>query len=147
MFERWHEGIDNYNAKPKRERHKMIEIESDPKIEKAIEHYLKSYHYQHNAYSVNEEGIFEVRGEDPNCDFGGPHHQPLLFVAQGKFIDILTRAVKTNNWMTCGSGGTITKLKIDKVGTGGFVRNEKEIKKIKQEISDLQKKLAELEKP
>lgn len=80
-----------------------------------VNRYLESYDYRNNRYSMNELGLWEVRGEDPNCDFGGHHHQPYICTYNGKFIDALKEAVKHGSWMTWGAGGSIKKIEPIKV--------------------------------
>lgn len=36
-----------------------------------IAKYKDSYNYKENPYPDTQVGVWEVRGEDPNCDFGG----------------------------------------------------------------------------
>ncbi|MFC1723963.1 hypothetical protein ACFL0V_07545, partial [Nanoarchaeota archaeon] len=45
-----------------------------------------------------EEGIWDVYGEDPNCDMGGSHVMPHLGRYAGKFGDVLAIAVQHPKW-------------------------------------------------
>lgn len=58
-------------------------------------------------YSLDADGVWEIRGEDPNCDFGGYHHQPYLTDAKGKLTDVIDYAVELDGFWGWGSGGTI----------------------------------------
>ena len=60
-----------------------------------------------DAEKNNTYGIYKIFGEDPNCDFGGTHHQPYLGKLKGYYNDVLNRAKKMNRWSTWGGGGYI----------------------------------------
>ena len=66
-------------------------------------------------YKLDEVGIWEVYGEDPNCDLGGHHHTPKLGIFSGKLSDVLEIAVNLSNFYTWGSGGEIRKIQIQLV--------------------------------
>lgn len=66
-------------------------------------------------HSLNETGTWRIRGEDPNCDFGGSHYQPDLGTVEGRLEDVIRYAVSKPNFFTWGSGGDITKVEIKKV--------------------------------
>jgi len=68
-----------------------------------------------NTHSIDEHGVWMVRGEDPNCDYSGMHHNPYLFTARGRLVDVIKAAVKDKCFFTWGSGGEITKLEIREV--------------------------------
>jgi hypothetical protein len=72
-------------------------------------------------HNLNDEGIWEVFGEDPNCDFGGPHHSPHLITVRGKLNEVIDVAVDLPNFWTWGGGGNI-KLVI--VHTMESLRNQ-----------------------
>lgn len=61
------------------------------------------------AHSLDEYGVWEVRGEDPNCDMGGHHHEPLLGLFEGKLEDVIAHATSLPNWFQWGAGGSIKK--------------------------------------
>lgn len=63
--------------------------------------------YLLKQYQLCEYGIWEVRGEDPNPDLGGPHHQPFLGLYEGKLEDVVRYAVMLNGFWAWGSGGSI----------------------------------------
>ena len=66
-------------------------------------------------HSLNEEGTWRIRGEDPNCDFGGSHYKPELGTVEGRLEDVIRYAVAQPDFFTWGSGGDITKVSIKKV--------------------------------
>lgn len=56
-------------------------------------------------YSLDKDGIWEVYGEDPNCDLGGTHHQPKLGTFKGKLNDVIDVAVDLPGFWQWGAGG------------------------------------------
>lgn len=79
----------------------------------------------------NDYGIWEVKGEDPNCDFGGYHHQPHLGFFEGTFKDVCKHALTLTGFFQWGSGGDVVKAPADiksatTIGNGGKQRHRKE---------------------
>lgn len=66
-------------------------------------------------HSLDEYGIWEILGEDPNCDFGGPHYNPKLGFLEGRLDDILKKAVGMKGFWSWGGGGEIRKISIEKI--------------------------------
>ena len=66
-------------------------------------------------YKLDEEGTWEIYGEDPNCDFGGSHHTPHLGTFQGKLSSVLEIAVNLSDFYFWGGGGEIRKIQIQTV--------------------------------
>ena len=66
-------------------------------------------------HSLDEEGTWRIRGEDPNCDMGGHHYQPELGTVEGKLCDVVEHAVNLGGFYTWGGGGDITKVSIRRV--------------------------------
>jgi len=56
-----------------------------------------------------------VYGEDPNCDFGGSHVQPILGYMRGTFDAVAREALKHSNFVTWGSGGKLVAIEIKKI--------------------------------
>jgi hypothetical protein len=63
-------------------------------------------------YSWTTYGIWNIRGEDPNCDLGGAHYQPDLGTVKGTLGDAVRYAVGLSDFYTWGRGGDITKVEI-----------------------------------
>lgn len=63
-------------------------------------------------HSLDETGLWQIKGEDPNCDMGGHHYQPDLGVVSGKLSDVINYAVRQNRFYTWGAGGDIIKLSV-----------------------------------
>lgn len=74
--------------------------------------FTKTYSYRDliKNHTLEEEGIWQIFGEDPNCDMGGPHIQPSLGFVEGKLSDVIEYAVELPNFWQWGSGGDIKKI-------------------------------------
>ena len=66
-------------------------------------------------HQLSEHGIWEVRGEDPNCDFGGHHHEPKLGKVEGKLEDVIRWAVAQSGFWQWGAGGSIKRADNEKI--------------------------------
>lgn len=75
--------------------------------------YIASYHGKMllSRHSLDDEGLWEVCGEDPNCDMGGYHHEPFIGIFEGKLRDVIKEAVMKPGFFQWGSGGRITAYK------------------------------------
>jgi hypothetical protein len=71
--------------------------------------YLSTYNGNKlkSQHSLDEYGIWEVYGEDPNCDLGGHHHNPFLGVFEGTLEEVLYEAVELSGFWQWGYGGEI----------------------------------------
>lgn len=58
-------------------------------------------------HALTEHNVWEVRGEDPNCDFGGHHHEPFIANVEGTLENVIKWAVVQPNFWTWGGGGSI----------------------------------------
>lgn len=63
-------------------------------------------------HSLDECGIWEVRGEDENCGMAGAHYTPLLGYFEGKLSDVIEHAVGLNRFWQWGGGGEINHVEI-----------------------------------
>ena len=91
-------------------------------------------------HSLDEDGVWEIRGEDPNCDWGGFHHEPKLGFVSGKLRDVIKEAVKMPQFWSWGAGGTIKKI------TPKLVHNLSEVKKLVDKKKKLEDELKEINK-
>lgn len=87
-------------------------------LEKAIkqkptnyEKFTNTYSYKQlmKNHSLSEYGIWEILGEDPNCDMGGSHHQPSLEIVEGTLEKAIIYGVELSGFWQWGSGGNIVK--------------------------------------
>jgi len=72
-------------------------------------------------HDLKETGLWKILGEDPNCDFGGSHHQPDLGIVEGNLKDVIEYAVALRNFWTWGGGGDIRKISTPKKITSDSV--------------------------
>ena len=66
-------------------------------------------------YPPAEQGIWQIFGEDPNCDFGGPHVEPMLGTVQGDYASAVEYALGLRNFFTWGAGGRVERVQALKV--------------------------------
>lgn len=59
--------------------------------------------------------VWDIFGEDPNCDLGGPHHEPHLDTVEGTYEQALAYGKKLPGWNTWGAGGRVSPAKIPNV--------------------------------
>jgi len=60
-------------------------------------------------HNLNEYASWHIKGEDPNCDWGGPHIQPDLGYFLGTLEDCIKYAIDLPSFWSWGGGGNITK--------------------------------------
>lgn len=78
---------------------------SENTIEKRVKDYLERN--PECESELEKSGTWNVYGADPNCDFGGTHHNPFLGKFKGKYSDVLRHAVTLRDWSSWGAGGSI----------------------------------------
>lgn len=96
------------------EHKKKLEIElSRLHEDDKVNDFLQKYNGQLllKKHTLDEEGLWQVTGEDPNCDMGGYHHEPHLGYFKGKLENVLKHAVHISGFWAWGGGGNIIKLK------------------------------------
>jgi len=92
----------------------------------------------------NKYGIWEIYGEDPNCDLGGSHINPFLGTAEGSHDTILAYAKTLPRWDSWGGGGYIQLRTENKVILNEETNNI--ISHIDSEILKTSLKLKQLQK-
>jgi len=109
--------------------------------------YMKTYSAKMllEKHSLEETNTWEVRGEDPNCDFGGPHHQPLLGIFEGVLYDVIEHAVELPGFWQWGAGGDIKARRVTKVVKINPQTRAKR-QEIRNRIQALESELASLKK-
>lgn len=93
-------------------------------------------------YSLDTEGDWHVKGEDPNCDFGGHHYQPDLGVYKGKLEDVVRYCVELSNFWTWGGGGDFELIAIKKIDRS----SPEKLNALKLEKERLTKRLEDIDK-
>ena len=66
-------------------------------------------------HALEDVGVWQVYGEDPNCDLGGSHHQPLLGTFSGKLKNIVAKGVTMQRFWTWGAGGDFKLITIEEI--------------------------------
>lgn len=95
-----------------------------------------------------QEGIWCIRGEDPNCDFGGNHRKPILGYAEGKYEIVWLYAQSLPQWCTWGDGGSLELIEIKKINKEKLEKLhdlETQKKYYETEIENLKERIKELE--
>jgi hypothetical protein len=83
--------------------------EKEEKEEKEFRRLQNTYWYTSvNKHPLNTYGVWLVRGEDPNCDMGGPHYMPTLGYFEGTLEQVLRKAVMLPKFWQWGGGGDAT---------------------------------------
>ena len=82
-------------------------------------------------HSPDDYGVWQVKGEDPNCDMGGFHSQPSLGYFEGTFKDVCEHALTLHEFFQWGGGGDVIKASDDiksatPIGNGGSQRHREE---------------------
>ena len=97
--------------------------------------------------SLGTTGVWEIYGEDPNCDMGGSHHTPLLEVVSGRLEDVIEYGVNLPKFWQWGEGGHFKKRDLTvRVIPQGYTHADGERQKKLDEIEDLQAKIERLKK-
>lgn len=102
------EQIANLEKEKRKLRYEEHRIHTDDKVNEFLHRYSGVQLLK--KHKLDEYGIWEVKGEDPNCDLGGPHQEPHLEYAEGKLEDVIKRAVYLPGFWSWGYGGAITKV-------------------------------------
>lgn len=90
-----------------------------------------------DGITVNQFGIWQVFGEDPNCDFGGSHIEPTLGFFYGKRSEVLAYAKLLPKW---GNGGRIKLINVTKVDKKKIIAHrtlQEEQKKLKARLKEI----------
>lgn len=67
-----------------------------------------------DEYGLNKVGMWDIYGEDPNCDLGGIHHEPHLGQFYGTLEACIKHADNLPGFWSWGGGG---RFKLSEVGT------------------------------
>jgi len=99
-------------------------------------------------HNLNEEGFWQIRGEDANCDLGGSHYMPDLGIVEGRLQDVIEYAVELPRFWTWGGGGDITKIgsipKINKQTNAERANLLQEAKDIEARLKEINRRLKEV---
>lgn len=96
---------------------------------------------------AKEVGIWDIFGEDPNCDFGGHHSNPYLGTVEGSYEDAYAYAMTLAGFYTWGGGGYLTKKSEPQIiNVEGFANDGKERRKaeLEKQMAELQEQMAKI---
>jgi hypothetical protein len=106
-----------------------------------VEQYMKTYSGQKiTTAELNKVAVWEIRGEDSNCDMGGAHHMPHLGTVQGKLRDVIEYAVELPGFWQWGGGGEFKEIKIQSIDDMSRKAN------LLREKADLKARIEEIDK-
>lgn len=77
-----------------------------------VDRFLRGYYGERlmKEHKLSDVGVWEILGEDPNCDYAGTHVQPHIGYVEGTLEKALLYAVKQPNWYSWGSGGSVKPI-------------------------------------
>lgn len=115
MYKRVYQTSDNLTFETE-----QAAIDHEKGLEKLQNELVQKFYSGYSAkelkkYASNEYGIWEVRGEDSNCDMGGSHYTPLLGYFEGKLSDVVKHAVGLPKFWQWGAGGEVKKIEPIKI--------------------------------
>lgn len=109
--------IDSIIKNLEAERERLVAIEQLPDIQQRVNDYLNTTYSGKmllNSHTLDEKGLWKIKGEDPNCDMGGHHHQPEIGIIEGTLQEALEYGVTHPNFYSWGGGGSFEKVSIIK---------------------------------
>ncbi len=86
-------------------------------LTKKAEQYFETYSGKKllEKHTLDADGVWQICGEDPNCDFGGTHGEPYLETVAGKLGEVVAYGVELPGFWTWGGGGSFRKVEVKKV--------------------------------
>ena len=97
-------------------------IKDPAKVQNHYHSYINSYSGKEllKKHPMTKHGVWRIYGEDPNCDLGGHHHEPLIATVSGTLQDVIAYAVYHPRFWQWGYGGRIEYVdtKVPAVPTG-----------------------------
>lgn len=93
-------------------------------------------------YPRSKKGFWKIRGEDSNCDLGGPHHMPELCVVESTYEEAVDYALTLSGFWQWGAGGDITEVVIKKpMALKKRAALEKELETLKARVKEIEEEL------
>lgn len=77
-----------------------------------VDKFLRGFYGERlmKEHHISDYGLWEILGEDPNCDYSGSHIQPHIAYVEGTLEQAILYAVKQPKWNTWGTGGNIKPI-------------------------------------
>lgn len=100
-----------------------------------------------SKHGLDDDGIWRAYGEDPNCDLGGYHGEPLLGTFSGRLRDVVAYVSTLSGWYQWGSGGRIEAYlppRIKRIEPGWEQKHDelkKQERKLAQELKRVRNQL------
>ena len=94
-----------------------------------------------SKYPGDRFGLWIISGEDPNCDLGGSHHEPLLTRVEGEYAEAVEVALSLTGFFHWGAGGSIKLVEFAKLEPGTAAR----LNALEEKRAKLRLDLAEVE--
>lgn len=85
-----------------------------------------------NNRDPDHYGIYLIKGEDPNCDFGGYHHEPDLGYLEGPLWAVINEVVELPKFFSYGGGGKVLLVVARKVRAAMTEDEVKDIETLKE---------------
>ena len=102
-------------------------------------------------HPASAQGTWQILGEDPNCDLGGPHHQPELATVTGTYENVVDYALTLKGFFSWGGGGRIVPLNpptnilnVDKLRSPAVKALEDERRVLQKRLSAIETELQNL---
>jgi hypothetical protein len=92
---------------------------NDPRLSKKAQKWLNRGYLEYSCpvSDLDKYGVYHIKGEDPNCDFGGSHHEPDLGYLEGPLWAVINEAVELSGFFSWGGGGKVLPGNPPKVQT------------------------------
>jgi hypothetical protein len=104
-------------------------------------------------YNAEEQGTWNIFGEDQNAELTGPHHEPKLVVVSGTYKNVVEYALTLNDFFSWGRGGRIQKktcqsklTNVDLLVKPKVLVLEAERKKLQSRIWEIENEISTLTK-
>jgi len=81
-------------------------------------------------YPGDQYDTWHITGEDPNCDLGGPHHNPHLGYIKGRYSKVLEKALTLGGFFQWGDGGYIKPVEAENIN--GIVEDLSELEELEK---------------
>lgn len=84
-------------------------------VDERVEEFWRGYAGQKlekTLPALSEVRMWKILGEDPNCDFGGNHHEPVLGYVAGTVQEVLRLAVQHPSFYQWGRGGRLEPFEV-----------------------------------
>lgn len=117
------------------------------KQSEAFARYMSTWNGKRIENALSDYGVWRVRGEDPNCDLGGPHIEPELGYFEGVLIDVVRYAVMLPGFWAWGGGGRFTQetppgvKRIDQLSSKEYAAKLARLTQLEEELAGLKKEL------